>query len=98
MNAVETIRIRHIPHSAVGTVSVGNVVAVDGVDITHAVTAVDVAIAPNTLPVVTLRLSALAADLELTPANVRLPDKTCAVLVALGWTPPPPTAGGGESS
>ena len=66
---------------------IGGSVVIDGLDVSSSVRAYDLHAEVGKIPVLVLDL--LPFDRSVSgQAHVRVPDKTRAVLVQLGWTPP----------
>jgi hypothetical protein len=66
----------------------GTQIELDGADIASLVTGLSLRIGVDSLPEVTLGVVLHELDTELENPRVVVPDKTRALLVRLGWTPP----------
>lgn len=66
----------------------GTQVELDGVDVASAVTGLSLRIGVNDRPTAVVDVVLNELDTELENPRVVVPDKTRALLVQLGWTPP----------
>jgi phage protein D len=66
----------------------GTQVELDGVDVASAVTGLSLRIGVNDRPTAVVDVVLHELDTELKNPRVVVPDKTRALLVQLGWTPP----------
>ncbi|MFJ3793885.1 hypothetical protein [Kitasatospora sp. NPDC090091] len=77
-------------HVALTSTGITHRLTIDGTDVSHAVRSCTLHLATGEHPALAVEPRVVALDTtEVDSAVVLVPDATAALLVALGWTPPP---------